>query len=1346
MESKPKLTVVAGKASADHRRKMVLDLSQNYQTDPADYQYFYIVPNHVKFSAEVDVLDQLRAQLQQPETAAFAQSRVQVFSFSRLAWYYMQRTDYYRKQRLDNTGLSMLVYRILQRHNSELKLYKDQAEKPGFVNQLVLELQNLITGRIAPEDLGKLAANLENGPTAKTDQAIQNTIKKLRDLQILLSAYQRAMRSTTDQNGQVKEGFIQQADVLDELTQYLTDELKQVDLSHTRFYVEGFDHFTAQEFHLLSTLIKQAASVQVSLILAPQPQNAINDVFAEARHTYQMLANLGAEPTVETIAAQTGFRRVTPDLQQLEDYWISRSSGVTRHEQQQTKPLQDVHVANADNRYTELVAVATKIHQMVMAPAADGHEPYHYNDFIVASPKLADYQTLLAAVFEQAEIPYFNDLQTEMADHPLIAFIDALFAVPAHHYQYEDVMRLLRTELLLPKDPASPTGYMDRHVFRHNLDLAENYMLQWGKQGSDFTDAAKPWKQRPDEDENAAGEDSRKHDMIPYADWPEAPKEVEAMHQFIATTLPPLYADLNRSRTGATLLKKFYRFIKSSGVSAQLQQWQQDALAKDQLQTASQQQQVWQTFTTILDEYHLILGDEKLTKGSDKLGNFANTLKAGFAGAKFSQIPSTLDQVQVTRTNLRQTQSRKVVFVIGATADDMPARITDDAALLDDFDLDQIEQINQHPTLKDAEFLAESADSSNNPTVLSAEQFLNETTQKQMGNETNVNYHIFMTGREQLYLSYPLLNAAGETLKVSPYVRSIAAYFSLAPRHFQTVPSQNNEPALAYVGTQRTTLTQLVNILHGKLAAPVQNDPAAASDQEQPQDEKEKQLKKQREQKWLYIYTLLKKDTKQADPKLTKRVISSLDYANAPENLSANVREQLYPHDLVTSISQLESYYQDPYEYFLKYGLHLQTRKTNELNPMKMGNYFHLALRMYMDQLKDLKQADPDLKEERAKEVMEDVLAALQNDPDYALLQASNQMQYRRSQLDNVLRQMAIDLFHQGQELKSHVWRTEVPFGMKGSQFAGLSLPVLDGNDQLVPDRHVKVRGQIDRIDSLSVNSLTGEDLLYLLVFDYKSRDRDFDYTQAYYGLQLQLLTYLNAIDRNPDFFTAPDNFGPGKQIIPAGAFYQHVQNPALEMNNKRLLNLAQNLLSDAPDVRKDALKKLLEQRMAKQTKNQGIILDNTVQDNENHDFNPDSLLAYLDQNIAEDGHLKQGKSSVLPLQYKAKNGGFADSSLRSLVDEKQMQLLLAYNRYLIQKAAGKILSGEIELAPARIDDTTTFLEHSDFLPILQFDPLAGDQYNDITTLHAKNGQNKKEVALEKMQEKLPKEGYDDKN
>ena len=84
----------------------------------------------------------------------------------------------------------------------------------------------------------------------------------------------------------------------------------------------------------------------------------------------------------------------------------------------------------------------------------------------------------------------------------------------------------------------------------------------------------------------------------------------------------------------------------------------------------------------------------------------------------------------------------------------------------------------------------------------------------------------------------------------------------------------------------------------------------------------------------------------QLAPHQLQRLLGSLHYQNEPEKLQPALVNKLFGHDLKASISRLESYSRNPYEFFLQYGLRLQERQVLQLTPRK-GNLMHAMLNKF---------------------------------------------------------------------------------------------------------------------------------------------------------------------------------------------------------------------------------------------------------------------------------------------------------------------------------------------------------------------------------------------------------------
>ena len=199
------------------------------------------------------------------------------------------------------------------------------------------------------------------------------------------------------------------------------------------------------------------------------------------------------------------------------------------------------------------------------------------------------------------------------------------------------------------------------------------------------------------------------------------------------------------------------------------------------------------------------------------------------------------------------------------------------------------------------------------------------------------------------------------------------------------------------------------------------------------------------------------------------------------------------------------------------------------------------------------------------------------------------------------------------------------------------------------------MRGKIDRVDAAK----TEEDQ-WLSVVDYKSSSREFDLTEAYYGLAMQLITYLDVALNDAVQLVGTEN------VRPAGTYYLHVHDPVL-----------------------DGQKSSEEERL-KQFKYDGLFLDEP------------SLFPLLDHEIVRQQQFgsfsrfaktKAGRTKKTP---QAKNKFYT---------EEEIRLLRQHNRKNMQQGAEKLLSGEIALNPSyKLKDKKRACEFCPFRSICDFD------------------------------------------
>lgn len=111
----------------------------------------------------------------------------------------------------------------------------------------------------------------------------------------------------------------------------------------------------------------------------------------------------------------------------------------------------------------------------------------------------------------------------------------------------------------------------------------------------------------------------------------------------------------------------------------------------------------------------------------------------------------------------------------------------------------------------------------------------------------------------------------------------------------------------------------------------------------------------------------------------------------------------------------------------------------------------------------------------------------------------------------------------------------------------------------------MEVVGRIDRVDKAEDESGT-----FLRIIDYKSSAKALNLTEVYYGLALQMLTYLDVVISNANTWMKKDG-----TASPAGVLYFHIHNPIVEMKG-------------------DASEEEIEREILKKFKMKGLVLGDT--------------------------------------------------------------------------------------------------------------------------------------------------------
>lgn len=232
---------------------------------------------------------------------------------------------------------------------------------------------------------------------------------------------------------------------------------------------------------------------------------------------------------------------------------------------------------------------------------------------------------------------------------------------------------------------------------------------------------------------------------------------------------------------------------------------------------------------------------------------------------------------------------------------------------------------------------------------------------------------------------------------------------------------------------------------------------------------------------------------------LKERLMSlkrSSEWTNLPEAIGPDLAHALYGHRLYLSVTQLESYFLDPYAYFLTYGLKLKERKIYTLDALERGTLFHDALKAVYDKITDWQGDNRSLLSETIHQYLYQEDNAISR-----LYQRSAYSKFLLGQIQANLYALTRVQDLQQKSMIPHQIFPEQGFGGKAKgDLPGLKLSLGNGN-QLI------LRGRIDRIDRF-----LWQQEPYLLITDYKSSVKSLNLTDLVQGLNLQMIAYMDVL------------------------------------------------------------------------------------------------------------------------------------------------------------------------------------------------------------------------------------------
>ncbi|WP_127579813.1 helicase-exonuclease AddAB subunit AddB [Paenibacillus koleovorans] len=596
--------------------------------------------------------------------------------------------------------------------------------------------------------------------------------------------------------------------------------------------------------------------------------------------------------------------------------------------------------------------------------------------------------------------------------------------------------------------------------------------------------------------------------------------------------------------------------------------------------------------------------------GTEKLTlpMFAELIETGLDQLKLALVPPALDQVLIGSMDRTRSSRIKRAYVLGANDGVLPAKLKEDGLLSEN----------------ERELLIEGG------------MEMAEGNRRKLLDEQFLIYTALTTPSHHLWISYPLADEEGGALLPSEIVKRVRRLFPNALEQMllsEPATGAGEEETSGFIAHPGKALSmlavQLREWIKGRAIPEI----------------------------WWEVYNWF---AGQPDwqPRL-RQALHSLFATNREPSLSSPVSRALYGERLRASVSRLERFVACPFSQFASHGLKLSERRVYKLESPDIGQLFHAALSRVAQLLASEDTPWGALSHEQlfslAAHAVDELAPRLQAE----ILLSSNRHRYVARKLKMIVGRAAAVL---GEHAKHGAFE---PVGLELGFGPGQPLPPLEF--RLDNGSVMEMIGRIDRVDRAE-----GEQGMLLRVIDYKSSPTELKMSDVYYGLSLQMLTYLDVVITHAERWL-------GREAKPAGVLYFHVHNPMLQKKNRLTIEQA-------------------EAELLKRFKMRGLLLEEL------------DAVQLMDRRLASES----GQSTLIPAGLKTDGSFYKTSAVASI---GQWNSLRSYVRSVLQQIGNQITDGRVDIKPYRLGPklACTFCPYK---PVCRFEPAAGsDTYNRLKVI-----------------------------
>lgn len=474
-------------------------------------------------------------------------------------------------------------------------------------------------------------------------------------------------------------------------------------------------------------------------------------------------------------------------------------------------------------------------------------------------------------------------------------------------------------------------------------------------------------------------------------------------------------------------------------------------------------------------------------------------------------------------------------------------------------------------------------------------------------------YNILCSPSEKLYLSYCSQNKEGNSLRPSILIKKIKKLFPELKEKSDIIKKDY------YVTNKEATFDDSIAVYREFLNG------------------------EETTKEWKTVFNYYSK----FENEKYNQVLNAKNYTNIAEQISKKNIEKLYGKKWKGSVSKLEQYRTCPFAFHIKYGLKIKEKEEFQIQSLNTGTFMHTVINNFFEELELMGITPKDLEDEKLEEIVQRIVDDLLKTSQYYIFSSTSKFKTLTRKLKKVTLESIKYIIYTLKNSSFKVYGHEIEFG-NSSYFKPIVLELEDG-------KKVQIEGKIDRLD---VGKL--DDKTFIRIIDYKSKVQSLDMKKMEAGLQIQLITYLDAVCKQENF-------------EPAGILYSGLIDSKIKLDSGKI----------------SFEKEEIEKNLRKNFRMNGVVLA---------DFDVVKLM---------DNKLENGiTSDIIPVRITSK--GEFDSKQSKVLSQNEFSELQEKVNDIIKEISSEILDGKIDIKPYSYKDKTG-CTYCQYQPICRFNPNSKD-------------------------------------